>query len=140
MKTILLVGIALVAAVMDLVCCQVKNWLIVAGILIGLSFQVYDGGIQDLLIGLAGIAAPVVCLGIFFTLRLLGAGDIKLFCVIGSFIGPIKLLYCMGAAVLLGGVIGALKLLICDGEGKPVTIRFAVPILFSVLLQQGGLY
>ncbi|MFT3982660.1 MAG: prepilin peptidase [Lachnospiraceae bacterium] len=140
MKIILLVGIAFMAAVMDLEYCQVKNWLITAGLLIGLAFQVSDSGAQGLLIGLAGIAVPVICLGIFFSSHLLGAGDIKLFCVIGSFIGPMKLLYCIGAAFLLGGVMAALKLLICDKKEGRISIRFAVPILFSVLLQQGGIY
>ncbi len=128
------------AAIMDFTSGQIKNWLIGAGILIGLFFGVSEGGLQDFLFGLAGIAAPIICLGIFFILRLLGAGDIKLLCVIGSFIGPLKILYCMGAAILLGGIIGAIKLLLCKGEEDRTTIRFAIPILFSVLLQQGGFY
>ncbi len=125
---------------MDFVSSRIKNWLIGAGILVGLSFGIFGGGLQGFLTGLAGIVVPIICLGIFFALHLLGAGDIKLLCVIGSFIGPIKILYCMGTAILLGGVIGAIKLLICKGEEGRTTIRFAIPVLFSVLLQQGGFY
>lgn len=140
MQNYMLSGIAFIAAIMDFVSFRVKNWLVAAGILLGIVVQICQGGLSGLLASLAGIVLPIICLGVFFLFHLFGAGDIKLFCAIGSFIGPEKIIYCMGAAILIGGVFGAVKLLLYDRDTEKVTIRFAIPIFLSVLLYQGGAY
>ncbi|HOO29099.1 MAG TPA: prepilin peptidase [Lachnospiraceae bacterium] len=140
MQNVVLFGFAVIAAAMDLSFRKVKNWLIMAGFLAGMFFQIHGSGIQGLTAGLLGAAVPLICLGVFFVLRLLGAGDLKLLSVIGCFMGPDKILYCIGAAILAGGAIGIVKLLFCKKKGEKTTICFAVPVLISVLLYQGGVY
>lgn len=140
MQNYMLSGIAFIAAMMDFMSFRVKNWLIAIGVFLGVTVQIYQEGMSGLLASLAGIVLPIICLGIFFLFHLFGAGDIKLLCAIGSFIGPEKIIYCMGAAILIGGAFGAVKLLLYDRDTERVTIRFAIPIFLSVLLYQGGAY
>ncbi len=44
---------------------------------------------------ICGLLVPILILGILFIFRMLGAGDIKLLSVIGSMIGPTKILNCI---------------------------------------------
>ncbi len=141
-QNLILISITCIAAGMDLIHFKVKNWLIIIGALTGILLQMISSGLEGVVISMAGITVPIICLGIFFLLHLFGAGDIKLFCVIGSFLGPIKVLYCIGAAILIGGVFGAIKLVFYEKEkdANEVKIRFAIPIFLSLLLYQGGVY
>ena len=97
--------------------------------------------------------------------RMLGAGDIKLFCVVGGFLGAMDLLKCMLVAVVFGAVWSFWILWkrhlwterfgyfmqytamyakerhwksYLDGVGKAGRICFSLPILASVLCYMGG--
>lgn len=140
MQNYVLFGVSFLAALMDFISFQVKNWLIVVGTISGLVFCTYQEGMGGFITSLAGAVLPLLCLWVFFLAHLLGAGDIKLLCAIGSFLGPEKILYCMGAAILIGGLFSAARLLLYDREERKNTIRFAIPIFLSVVLYQGGFY
>ena len=56
---------------------------------------------------ICGLLVPILILGILFIFRMLGAGDIKLLSVIGSMIGPTKILNCISYSFLIGAVISA---------------------------------
>ena len=100
-KAFLLI-IAAAAAYMDLRYAKVKNALIIAGFAAGLVLRLIFAGawtknyagtltflfrpefsLNVFLEGLAGAAVPFVILYFFYHLRLIGAGDVKLFCVAG---------------------------------------------------------
>ena len=72
--------------VYDLRTYKIPNKLCVAGILTGLSVNIilYGGG--GFRSSVLGICCPVAVLFVFFLLRIIGAGDIKLLSAIGAFI------------------------------------------------------
>ena len=110
---------------------------------------------------------PLVILGWLFCLRMLGPGDIKVFCALGGIMGVTKILWCIWFSFLCGAVI-SLAVLLFYGELwkrmaylmaylisyfqtgiiKPYyrrenaleNIHFTVPIFMSVMLYTGGLY
>lgn len=116
---------------------------------------------------ICGLLVPILILGILFIFRMLGAGDIKLLSVIGSMIGPTKILNCISYSFLIGAVISA-ALMISSGivcqrilyllhyisvyfktgkrepyykSGMPLeNFHFTVPIFLSALLYAGGVY
>jgi prepilin peptidase CpaA len=94
---------------------------------------------------LAGIAIPVILLFWLYTLRVLGAGDIKLFCAIGSFVGvEIWKIICL--SMIFGAVWGFVmvvrRIYRCAKAGngmgilteKLTKICFSVPIALGLLV------
>ena len=100
----LLSGIVLVAAWDDLRSGRISNQLIVAGLLAGFLCQVVQYKAAGIVLFLGGSLLPLLLLGVLFYFRMLGAGDIKLFCVVGGFLGAMDLLKCMLVAVVFGAV------------------------------------
>lgn len=76
-----------VAAFFDKKEFRIPNWLCVAGVLNGLCYHFIVDGIRKLPNYFGGMLIPFFCLGILFYFHMLGAGDIKLFAVVGSFLG-----------------------------------------------------
>ena len=123
--------------------------------------------LQTLLWILPGMAVPLLLLFPFFYFRMLGAADIKLLAVLGSFLGRKAILYCifytfLCAAVLSlliflidGGIqirirylAGWLKDYLETGKRRPYlrpglreeSLHMTVPMLMAVLLRAGGWY
>ena len=90
---------------LDLQSGKIPNGLIVTGLSCALVYQCMEYGIAGALIFLGGCLLPVFLLGILFYFRMIGAGDIKLFCMIGGYIGPEDCLNCMSLSILFGGII-----------------------------------
>ena len=129
--TVLLV-FCLIAAVMDLYTCKVKNPLIVAGIVTGYLFCAHTLGMRGLLVSTAGLLIPLLSLMAFYRHGFFGAGDLKLFAMIGSFIGPEDIVFVMTASLFAGAVIGSVKLLLSEKEDSLHRIRFALPTFLGV--------
>lgn len=104
-QIISLVSIAMIAVLADLKEGRIPNGIIVIGLLLGGVWQIESGGLLGVLIFLGGVALPLILFGGFYYFRMIGAGDIKLFCVIGGFLGPAACFSCIAAAVFFGGVI-----------------------------------
>jgi len=83
-ETLFPVLTAAVAMVMDLRTSRVDNGWIVFCICIGLAVQTLSGGIRGFLGAVFGIILPLLFLGGLFVFRMLGPGDIKLFCALGD--------------------------------------------------------
>jgi len=66
---------------------RIPNWLCMVGVINGLCYHLIAEGLRELPNYLGGMIIPFFCLGILFHFRMLGAGDIKLFVAIGSFLG-----------------------------------------------------
>lgn len=107
----ILLAILLAAVIMDFAWQKIKNWLIGAGLILGAGLRFYSGGMQGLEESVMGILFPVICLWILFLFRVLGAGDIKLFSVIGGFAGVESMPGCIAAAFILGAVLAAVKII-----------------------------
>ena len=94
--------VVLVAAITDLQSRRIPNWLTLPAVPAGLIVQtVYgDGFWQSLLGALGGFAA----LFALFAVGAGGAGDVKLFTVVGAFVGIRNLVAVFVLVALIGGV------------------------------------
>ncbi|MGN0140937.1 MAG: prepilin peptidase [Roseburia sp.] len=127
-----------VAVVTDCQSGKISNRLIALGLATGLMFRILGEGYIGIVHFLVNTSVPVILLFILFQMRALGAGDIKLFSVIGSFVTIRQLCYVVAASFIVGAVIGAGKLAyqklflrIC--RGKKTIIHFSIPILIGYL-------
>jgi prepilin peptidase CpaA len=95
--------IVLTAAVTDLKWRRIPNWLTLPALPVGLIAQtVYGEGFwQGLLGALGGFAA----LFVLFAIGAGGAGDVKLFTVVGAFVGIHNLLVVFVLVAITGGLV-----------------------------------
>ena len=111
LKYLTLLEILGLAAWMDLQKGRISNRLIVMGMGLGLMFQLEEHGVIGSIIFLKNISFPVIVFYLLFLMHALGAGDIKLFSVIGSFLNFKGLCCCIILAFLLGGLWSFVRLL-----------------------------
>lgn len=108
---ILTVGLLIAAAVGDVQNCRVSNRIIVAGLLLGIFTEIRQNGYMGIVTFLFGASVPVLFLWWLFRFKMLGAGDIKLFSVIGGLYGIPFVIHVMIAAFFLGAVMSVFQLL-----------------------------
>lgn len=107
-----LYSILVVAVVQDFMYTKISNRLILVGLILSLAFGIILGGMPRILNILLNISFPVIVLYLLYLLGVLGAGDIKLFSVVGGFTNFTMLTHCMLAAFFAGGVIAVIKMLL----------------------------
>ena len=129
----ILLGILVaVAAVFDIRFRRIPNWLVLAGIVAGFTWNVYSPGFSG---GLSrnwpgfGRAAAGFGLGfiLYFPLYLLrarGAGDVKLLAAAGAITGPSNIVWIFLLTAILGGLI-ALIMLIFAGRTRKTFFNVA---------------
>ena len=164
---ILLLTITGVAVLMDLYQMKIKNSWILFSMLIGFVYDLWRGGWNGTAFFISGTGIPLVVLGWLFYFRMLGSGDIKLFCVLGGIMGPVHILWCIWYAFLTGGLLSLAILILCGGFSQRIqylfkymktyirtgerkayyrngtaweNIHFTVPVFMSVMLYAGGMY
>jgi prepilin peptidase CpaA len=93
------------AVLLDLQKGRIPNALIVTGLLLGGVYQLFEKGVAGVIFFLGGVLLPILLFGWLYYFRMIGAGDIKLLCVVGGFLGPSECFSCIRAAVFAGGVI-----------------------------------
>lgn len=109
-SVLVLLGILVTAVAEDFVRMKISNRLILAGLGAALVFQIFSGGIGAVVSYLRNISFPVIVLYLLFLAGIIGAGDIKLFSVIGGFVNFTELVQSMLLAFLAGALICAGKL------------------------------
>ncbi|MCD7709404.1 MAG: prepilin peptidase, partial [Clostridiales bacterium] len=82
------------------------------GLGFSLMFGVVLGGASRILPILGNIIFPVIVLYLLYLVGAVGAGDIKLFSVIGAFTNFRTLTGCMLSAFVIGGVLAALRMIL----------------------------
>ena len=90
---------------------RISNRLIASGLMMGLALRILGEGGAGIVHFPVNISIPVILLFLLFQLRVIGAGDIKLFSVAGGFLSMRQLLYVILAAFVTAAVIGLGKLL-----------------------------
>ena len=95
MLAILIILLTAAAMVMDIKTGKVDSRLILISTCTGLLWRAARGGPAGVVSGLAGMLTPFALLFILFFLRMLGAGDIKLFCSLGTVLGPAGIIKCI---------------------------------------------
>lgn len=114
---------------------RLPNWLMLAGLLVGLGLSVAWGGWEGAKSSLLGILAGAGPLFILFALRLWGAGDAKFLGAIGSFIGPQGAFEALAAGAIAGGILSA----VYYSLPKPNEERLKQKIPYGVALAAGGI-
>ena len=99
------------AAFTDIRTGRISNRLIAVGTLTGTVVQVMEYGGKGILYAAGLIFFPVFLLFFLFLMHALGAGDIKLFSVIGSIWNFPILMHCIFISFFVGALISLLKLL-----------------------------
>ncbi len=110
-KTLFSLTLLSVAAASDMQSFQISNRLIVSGILMGCIFQVQELGVGGVGIFLLNVSIPVILFYPLFLIRALGAGDIKLFSMIGSIWGLQVLCTTIAASFLAAAAMSLFKVL-----------------------------
>ena len=100
------------AVVYDLRERRIPNFLIVGGIALALAVSAYHGGWSGLGSSLAAMLLGMAAFIPFFAVRMVGAGDVKLFGVVAGFVGFGALLPVWLYTVLAGGVLGLLSVIL----------------------------
>ena len=90
---------------------RIPNWIIVFGIISGLFISFLHGGIGLFLEGLLGMVLPVIILYPVFMIGAIGAGDLKLFSVVGSYLGIQGITISFIIAFAVGAIISFVKML-----------------------------
>ena len=99
------------AVIQDFMCMKISNRLILMGLFCSIAFGISIGGVPQIIYILWNISFPVIILYLLYVLGILGAGDIKLFSVIGGFTNFKTLTDCILAALLVGAIISVGKML-----------------------------
>lgn len=103
--------IVAVAVVQDLQSMRISNRLILMGLALSLMFGIILGRTSQILHIFGNMFFPVIVLYLLYLSGILGAGDIKLFSVIGGFTNLRTLVCCMLAAFVAGALIAVVKML-----------------------------
>lgn len=123
--------LVLIAAVYDIRYRRVPNWLVLIGLVTGVSLATlffHANGLKTALLGAALAFALYLPL---FALRAMGAGDLKLMVAIGAFTGPSNWIVVFVITSMLGGVLALALLLYHRQLGK--TLANVVFILAELL-------
>lgn len=105
MTTLELAVLIALSLASDIKTYKIKNHIILPFIAAGTVTNYIIYGIKGVKDSFWGIVIPILILFIFYALRMLGAGDIKLFSAIGAITGIKFVLYSMAYSFLAGGVI-----------------------------------
>lgn len=97
----------LVAAVMDLRCRRVPNYLTVPAAVLGLAYHSLLPAGQGPLFALAGFVVGFVLLLLPWILGGGGMGDVKLLAALGVWLGPLMILIAFGGSALIAATVAA---------------------------------
>lgn len=159
---------AAVAAIMDLRTGKVDNGWILFCTVVEISVCFLREGPAGMGKQIMGMLLPALIFAPLFLFHMIGAGDIKLFSVLGGIMGTEKIFRCIMYAVICGAGI-SIAILILNGDvfsrfwylreyvreyfqtGKirpyyrgnvasPENFHFTIPVFMSVVLYAGGVY
>lgn len=109
----ILLGILVaIAAVFDIRYRRIPNWLVLAGIIVGFSWNVYSSGWSGLLRAAEGLGLGFILYFPLYLIRARGAGDVKLLAAVGAVTGPGNCFLIFILTAILGGLIALILLLI----------------------------
>ncbi len=120
--------IVLAAAATDIRSRKIPNWLTLSGVVAGLVLHGTTGGFLGLKTSFAGMLLGFGSYLALYSLRAMGAGDVKLMAAVGAIVGPEGWMSVFIATAIAGGVL-AIILMVRKGRVKE-TLR---NVLFIVL-------
>lgn len=99
---LLILGTAIAA---DLRWRTIPNWLTGPAILVGLGLHTFMSQWTGLVLSLEGAALGLGLFLILYVFGWMGAGDVKLYAAVGSFLGPVHTLSAAIVVALVGGLL-----------------------------------
>ncbi|MFV0344046.1 MAG: prepilin peptidase [Anaerocolumna sp.] len=121
-KHICLVFLLLLALSKDLKSYKIPNTIILIGYLFGLFFFCQEQEWTSIHKWVLSIFIPILILFPLFFIKALGAGDIKLFSVIGGFFGISYVINLIVISFLIGGILAVFQL--CKNKNLSSRISF----------------
>lgn len=100
-----------IAVIQDMRSLKVSNRLIFVGICAAIPFRIFAHGIGDIVWILPNTILPVFVLYLLYLAGVLGAADIKLFSLVGSYLSLKELSYSVVAAFVIGAFFSVLKMI-----------------------------
>lgn len=131
-KAVVLILLLAAAMIGDIRCYRISNLTVASGLAAGLALNTIQSGFSGFLGSLLAAVLPAAALFVLFALRMIGAGDIKLFCAVGTIMGIEFILYTMLFSFLAGGII-AIGIMLGRGNLKERFVYIAM-YLKSVFL------
>lgn len=113
------------AVIKDLSETRIPNLFILLGFISGIFYRIVWSGERNYLSIFIGIIIPFFIFFPLFVMRAMGAGDIKLFMMTGTFFTIGENFKCMVIAILIGGVIALAKVLFHKNIGERMRGLFA---------------
>jgi prepilin peptidase CpaA len=123
-STLILLFLLALSAWVDLRTNRIPNAIVLSGILLGSVLASVGGGPRGLAAALAGMLVAGGCLLPFHIGGGMGAGDVKLMAMVGSFLGPLGALSAVASTLVAG-------LLLC---GAALLAAQAMPSAFGLRL------
>lgn len=138
-RTGVLFFLLVLASIYDIRTYRIPNWLVLSGIAFALAYTAavpipYQGGV---LWSLGGLALGLVLMFPMYFIRAMGAGDVKLMAMIGSFLGLADIFYVVLATFIVGGI-AALGFAAANGVMKRMLGNIKDALQVMVLSVLGG--
>jgi prepilin peptidase CpaA len=83
---------------------RIPNPLVLLGLVLGLAGHAWLFGFSGLLVSATGACVGLLCLLPFYISGGMGAGDVKLMAMCGSFLGPMHVATASAATLVFGGL------------------------------------
>lgn len=152
-----LIIILIICSIFDAKTFKIPNFIVFPLMIFGIIYSYYNFGVEGLIDSTKSIVIIFLILLLPWLINVMGAGDIKLFIALSSFIGWYKVLELVLLSMIIISVIYIFimgikraKELFVEffylifykipllSEGKKNKIQFSVPILFAFILIQGN--
>lgn len=156
------------AVISDLKSYKVSNVIILVGLITGCTIRIFEEGKNGICLWGIGVVFPVALLWIFFIVKTIGAGDIKLFSVVGGFFGVSYVFKVIILSLIIGGVMSVFQFVRyknlavrlqyfsayisnqlhnkkiesyyrAERDGRSCVIHFSIAIGISVIIMWGGI-
>lgn len=112
LKLVIVLAALLLSLISDLRTYKINNVITYGFMAAGLTINLLAEGPKGMMFSMQGIIIPVACLLLLYMMRMLGAGDIKLFSAIGAVMGAGFALYAMAYSFICGGIIASFLILV----------------------------
>lgn len=136
-RTVLLIVLLVIAAYIDLRTYRIPNWLTAGGTAAGVLFAAVQPmtGHPDWLHAAIGMGLGLAVMLPAYLLRVMGAGDVKLMAMVGTFLGPEQVFAAALVTFIVGGVLALVYMVVHGVTARLLAnvgsiVRYA---LFSVV-------
>ena len=115
---VLLVLIVVTAGIYDLRYRRIPNWLVLAGLVLGIGLNTFLFDLEGLKRAALGMGLALLIYFPLYALRAMGAGDAKLMAAVGSIVGWQNWIVLFVVTALLGGLTAGARVRIRIGAAR----------------------